>query len=161
MKTFWISFFSIGSNISCPLRSADFINNIEQIMTQRFHARTEQGCRDPDCKYRRVSAWTVRLGWSGIHPRALVLSVIGLWKYMQTLFNKVDLMHQPLNHCTFLWDLSEWVCFYLVLVGSYQWLVCYLLKESSSKLQQELSNGKVIHCGWYILICIFHKLRTK
>ena len=48
-------FFSIGSTISCPLRSADFINNIERILTQKFQARTEQQCRDPDCKYGRVS----------------------------------------------------------------------------------------------------------
>ena len=32
-----------------------------------------------------------------------------------------------------------------VLVAAYQWLVCYLLKESAAKLQQELSNGKVVH----------------
>ena len=31
----------------------------------------------------------------------------------------------------------------LVLVGAYQWLVCYLLKESAAKLRQELSNEKV------------------
>ncbi|KAJ7387267.1 acyl-Coenzyme A oxidase [Desmophyllum pertusum] len=66
-----------GSHISCPLHSADFINNIEQIMTQKFQARTEQECREPD-----------------------------------------------------------------FLVGAYQWLVCYLLKQSATKLRQELANGK-------------------
>ena len=36
------------------------------------------------------------------------------------------------------------VCSCLVLVGAYQWLVCYLLKESAMKLRQELANGKVL-----------------
>lgn len=66
-----------GSHISCPLHSADFINNMEQILTQSFHARTEEGCRDPD-----------------------------------------------------------------FLVGAYQWLVCYLLKQSAAKLGLELSRRK-------------------
>ena len=44
-------FFQKGSDVSCPLQSADFINEIEQIMTQRFHAKTEHDCREPDCKY--------------------------------------------------------------------------------------------------------------
>lgn len=60
--------FSIGSTISCPLRSADFINNIEHIMNQKFQARTEQQCRDPDCKYRRVSARTAKLTWLSLIP---------------------------------------------------------------------------------------------
>jgi len=42
-------------------------------------------------------------------------------------------------------DKSELFCSSLVLVAAYQWLVCYLLKESAAKLQQELSNGKVVH----------------
>ena len=46
-----IFFFQKGSDVSCPLQSADFINEIEQIMTQRFHAKTEHDCREPDCKY--------------------------------------------------------------------------------------------------------------
>lgn len=40
-----------GATISCPLHSADFLDNIEQIMSNKFHAKTEQECRDPDCKY--------------------------------------------------------------------------------------------------------------
>ena len=43
--------FQTGATISCPLRSADFLDNIEQIMSNKFHAKTEQECRDPDCKY--------------------------------------------------------------------------------------------------------------
>lgn len=66
-----------GSHISSPLHTADFINDIEQIMTHKFHASTEQECRNPD-----------------------------------------------------------------FLVGAYQWLVCYLLKESAQKFKQELTSGK-------------------
>lgn len=66
-----------GSHISCPLHSATFLNNIDQIMAQKFHAKTEKECRDPE-----------------------------------------------------------------FLVGAFQWLVCYLLKQSAAKLRQELSNGK-------------------
>ncbi|XP_067034311.1 peroxisomal acyl-coenzyme A oxidase 3-like [Acropora muricata] len=36
-----------GSHISCPFNSADFLNNIDQIMAERFSAKTEQDCRDP------------------------------------------------------------------------------------------------------------------
>ena len=48
--TMIIFFFQKGSDVSCPLHSADFINDIEQIMTQRFHAKTEHDCREPGCK---------------------------------------------------------------------------------------------------------------
>ncbi|XP_068679915.1 peroxisomal acyl-coenzyme A oxidase 3-like [Montipora foliosa] len=65
-----------GSHISCPFHSADFLNNIDQIMAKRFHANTEQECREPE-----------------------------------------------------------------FLIGAYQWLVCYLLKESAAKVHQELLNG--------------------
>ncbi|PFX32986.1 Peroxisomal acyl-coenzyme A oxidase 3 [Stylophora pistillata] len=66
-----------GSHISSPLHTSDFINDMEQIMTQKFDASTEQECRNPD-----------------------------------------------------------------FLVGAYQWLVCYLLKESAHKFQKELAGGK-------------------
>lgn len=66
-----------GATIFCPLHSADFLDNIEQIMSNKFHAKTEQECRDPD-----------------------------------------------------------------FLVGAFQWLVCYLLKESAARLRQQLTNGK-------------------
>ena len=31
---------------------------MEQILTQSFHARTEEGCRDPDCKYSSLQTLT-------------------------------------------------------------------------------------------------------
>lgn len=112
-------FFQKGSNFSCPLHSADFINEIEQIMTQRFHAKTEHDCRKPDCKYRQNSTWTVRCGRG---REWLLWYLIIKW----------------LTNLNYFVSLS-------VLVAAYQWLVCYLLKESAAKLQQELSNGKVVH----------------
>lgn len=42
---------STGSHISCPFNSADFLNNIDQILAERFSAKTEQDCRDPECEY--------------------------------------------------------------------------------------------------------------
>ena len=61
-KLIKLTFFQKGSDVSCPLHSADFINEIEQIMSQRFHAKTEHDCREPHCKYRQNSTWTVRCG---------------------------------------------------------------------------------------------------
>ena len=55
-------FTQIGAHISCPLHSADFINNIEHIMAQRFHAKTEKDCREPDCKYSQLELWEVEKG---------------------------------------------------------------------------------------------------
>lgn len=46
-----MTIISSGSHISCPFNSADFLNNIDQIMAERFSAKTEQDCRDPKCEY--------------------------------------------------------------------------------------------------------------
>ena len=118
-KLIKLTFFQKGSDVSCPLHSADFINEIEQIMTQRFHAKTEHDCREPHCKYRQNSTGTVRCGRG---REWLLWYLIIKW----------------LTNLNYFVPLS-------VLVAAYQWLVCYLLKESAAKLQQELSNGKVVH----------------
>lgn len=46
-----MTIISTGSHISCPFNSADFLNDIDQIMAERFSAKTEQDCRDPKCEY--------------------------------------------------------------------------------------------------------------
>ena len=84
-----------------------------------------------------------------------------LWK------PSIQKMHKPKE----IWFCGSQMCYFLllfftflsVLVRAYQWLVCYLLRESSTKLQEQLAAGKVrehfckysyrlnklrVFCGW-------------
>ena len=52
-----------------------------------------------------------------------------------------------------LFDYTEYLLILLVLViaSAFSWLVCYLLKQSESKFQNELKRGKVFYTSTFFL----------
>lgn len=88
-----MTIISTGSHISCPFNSADFLNNIDQIMAERFSAKTEQDCRDLECEYAADSLLNFHLRKSAVcFARVCVLS-------SSTLITIVIIIH--MNICTY------------------------------------------------------------